>query len=100
MVPELYVEYRWRFVSARHPGTLYGFVVHRKTTSLLSVFPVVYFAFISRFAVRNDRIFLPFIPFLFLSAACLWWSYSVFSEQCEANYYAGCFLWFLPVWYV
>jgi hypothetical protein len=40
-----------------------------KEVILLSVFPLVYFAFISSFAVRNDRTFLPLAPFLFLLAA-------------------------------
>ena len=38
---------------------------------LLALFPVVYFVFISRFTVRNDRTILPLTPFLFLLAASL-----------------------------
>lgn len=52
-------------------GILYGFFRHPRETSLLSVFPLTYFAFISSFVVRNDRTFLPLTPFLFLSAAWL-----------------------------
>ncbi len=36
---------------------------------LLAIFPIVYFAFISSFAVRNDRTLMPITPFLFLLAA-------------------------------
>lgn len=50
-------------------GILYGFFVHPKATSLLLVFPLVYFVFINSFVVRNDKTFLPLIPFLFLLAA-------------------------------
>ena len=38
---------------------------------LLSTFPVVYFAFISSFAVRNDRTALPITPFLYIFAVQL-----------------------------
>jgi hypothetical protein len=38
---------------------------------LLSVFPVTYFLFISRYVVRNDRTALPLTPFLFLLSASL-----------------------------
>jgi 4-amino-4-deoxy-L-arabinose transferase-like glycosyltransferase len=50
-------------------GILYGFFLRPKATSLLLVFPLVYFAFINSFVVRNDRTFLPLMPFLFLLAA-------------------------------
>jgi hypothetical protein len=35
----------------------------------LSIFPIVYFLFVSSFVVRNDRTLLPLTPFLFLLAA-------------------------------
>jgi 4-amino-4-deoxy-L-arabinose transferase-like glycosyltransferase len=38
-------------------------------TILLAVFPVIYFALISSFVVRNDRTLLPAIPFFILLAA-------------------------------
>lgn len=38
-------------------------------TLLLAAYPVVYFLFIIRFEVRNDRTILPIVPFLFLLAA-------------------------------
>ncbi len=59
-------------------GILYGCVLHPKTTSLLSVFPLVYFVFINGFVVRNDKTLLPSIPFLFLLAA--WFSVEVFDR--------------------
>jgi 4-amino-4-deoxy-L-arabinose transferase-like glycosyltransferase len=40
-----------------------------RPTLLLAAYPVVYFLFISRFEVRNDRTILPIVPFLFLLAA-------------------------------
>jgi 4-amino-4-deoxy-L-arabinose transferase-like glycosyltransferase len=50
-------------------GIFYGAFSHPRETSLLSIFPLVYFVVISSFVVRNDRTFLPITPFLFLSAA-------------------------------
>lgn len=50
-------------------GILCGSILHPKETSLLSIFPLVYLAFISSFVVRNDRTFLPVTPFLFVLAA-------------------------------
>ncbi|MDZ7372001.1 MAG: glycosyltransferase family 39 protein [candidate division KSB1 bacterium] len=45
-------------------------ILHRhRSTLLLSAFPVTYFAFISLMKVRNDRTFLPIIPFAALLAA-------------------------------
>jgi len=40
-----------------------------RPTLLLAAYPVVYFLFILRFQVRNDRTILPIVPFLFLLAA-------------------------------
>ncbi|RMG97452.1 MAG: phospholipid carrier-dependent glycosyltransferase [Chloroflexi bacterium] len=48
---------------------LRGIYSRSKEVILLSIFPVVYFAFISSFVVRNDRTFLPLTPFLFLLSA-------------------------------
>lgn len=50
-------------------GTLYGLLLRLKESLLLSVFPIVYFVFISNFIVRNDRTLLPVIPFLILIAS-------------------------------
>ncbi|MGC9349291.1 MAG: ArnT family glycosyltransferase [Anaerolineae bacterium] len=47
------------------------------STLFLAIFPVVYFIFINRFVVRNDRMLMPFLPFLFLLAADQlgrWWT--------------------------
>lgn len=52
-------------------GLFYGAIRHPKETGLLSIFPVVYFTFISNFIVRNDRTFLPLAAFLFVLAAWL-----------------------------
>jgi 4-amino-4-deoxy-L-arabinose transferase-like glycosyltransferase len=59
-------------------GILYGSSSHPRETTLLLVFPVTYFAFISSFAIRNNRTLLPLIPFLFLSAA--WFLVDVFDR--------------------
>jgi 4-amino-4-deoxy-L-arabinose transferase-like glycosyltransferase len=48
---------------------LRGFLSRSREIILLSIFPAVYFAFISSFEVRNDRTLLPLTPFLFLLAA-------------------------------
>jgi hypothetical protein len=48
---------------------LRGIYSRSKEIILLSIFPIVYFVFISSFVVRNDRTFLPLTPFLFLLAA-------------------------------
>ena len=46
-------------------------VRRNKRSILLSVFPIVYFVFISSFAVRNERTFLPLVPFIALFASSL-----------------------------
>lgn len=48
-----------------------GVLLRSKATLLLASFPVIYFIFISRFIVRNDRTILPILPFIFLLAAIL-----------------------------
>ncbi len=70
-----YLDYLW---SVEGAGTVLGLVqlarglVQRSAGAvLLGAFPVTYFAFISRFVVRNDRTLLPVTPFLFLLAAAL-----------------------------
>jgi len=50
---------------------LRGIYARSKRSILLSVFPLVYFAFISSLVVRNDRTLLPLTPFLFLLASSL-----------------------------
>ncbi|MGD8760651.1 MAG: phospholipid carrier-dependent glycosyltransferase [Anaerolineales bacterium] len=45
---------------------LFGFFKRSKRTVFLSLFPVVYFALVSTFKVRNDRTLIPILPFLFL----------------------------------
>ena len=50
---------------------LRGIYAGAKRTVLLSVFPLVYFTFISGFAVRNARTLLPVTPFLLLLASSL-----------------------------
>ena len=68
-----YLEYMWQT-----SGVIYilavleilrGIYLRSKEIILLSIFPIVYFAFISSFVVRNDRTFLPLTPFLFVLAA-------------------------------
>ena len=48
---------------------LRGLLTRSKTLITLSVFPLLYFIFISNFTVRNDRTLLPLTPFAFLLAA-------------------------------
>jgi 4-amino-4-deoxy-L-arabinose transferase-like glycosyltransferase len=79
---EWYLNYIWETGGGLYLlaalGVLYGSIVRPKETSLLSIFPLVYFPFISSFAVRNDRTFLPMAPFLFLLAA--WFLITVFDK--------------------
>lgn len=46
-----------------------GLIQRSRATILLASFPIAYFIFISRFAVRNGRTILPILPFIFLLAA-------------------------------
>lgn len=70
---EWYLNYMWNTGGGLYLfavlGILYGSILRSKEISLLSIFPLVYFAFISSFVVRNDRTILPLTPFLFLLAA-------------------------------
>jgi len=68
-----YIEYMWKTAGIIYIlavlEILRGLRSRTKETILLSVFPVIYFAFISSFVVRNDRTFLPMTPFLFILSA-------------------------------
>jgi 4-amino-4-deoxy-L-arabinose transferase-like glycosyltransferase len=46
-----------------------GLITRSKQTLILAIFPIIYFSFISSLTVRNDRTFLPLMPFLFLLVA-------------------------------
>jgi hypothetical protein len=48
---------------------LYGLYKSPRMTAIVAVFPVVYFAYISGFVVRNARTLMPVLPFLFIMAA-------------------------------
>lgn len=70
-----YLDYAWKT-----GGILYVFAIleilrgiysRSKETALLAIFPMVYFGYVSTLNVRNDRTFLPVIPFLFVLAASL-----------------------------
>lgn len=84
---EWYLNYMWKTGGGLYllafSGVLYGFISRPKETSLLSVFPLVYFAFISRFVVRNDRTFLPLTTFSYLLAA--WFLMLVFDKLRKAQ---------------
>lgn len=43
---------------------VYGVISRRRPLVLLAAFPILYFAFISSFVVRNARTFLPIVPHL------------------------------------
>lgn len=68
-----YLEYMWQTAGVIYIlavlEILRGIYSRSKEIILLSLFPIMYFAFISSFVVRNDRTFLPLTPFLFLLAA-------------------------------
>jgi 4-amino-4-deoxy-L-arabinose transferase-like glycosyltransferase len=78
-----YLNYMWKTGGVIYLlsilGILFGIVRHPKETSLLAIFPLVYFVFINRFIVRNDRTFLPLTPFAFLLAA--WFLMTVFDKM-------------------
>lgn len=71
-----YLSYMWRTAGAIYIlavlGIIHGFYSRSKDIIFLSIFPLVYFVFISSFAVRNDRTLLPMTPFMFLLAASFW----------------------------
>jgi len=79
---EWYLNYMWNTSGGLYLfaalGILYGSILRPKETSLLSIFPLAYFVFISSFVVRNDRTFLPLTPFLFLLAA--WFLIDLFDK--------------------
>lgn len=50
-------------------GLAYGFAKQPRLAALLCIFPAVYFFLIVDLPVRNDRTFMPVLPFLFLAAA-------------------------------
>ena len=68
-----YLNYMWNTAGGIYLlavlGIFYGYAIRPHETALVSVFPLTYFLFISRFVVRNDRTFLPVTPFLFLLSA-------------------------------
>jgi len=84
-----YLSYAWRSEGVLAILALvyvvYGVVFRGKPLVLLATFPVLYFVFISSFVVRNDRTFLPVVPYLcvFGSAAIvkMWQSVAVRSAQ-------------------
>jgi 4-amino-4-deoxy-L-arabinose transferase-like glycosyltransferase len=70
-----YVDYLWTveglIVLPAIVAMIRGVIVRSKPLLMLSVFPVVYFIFISTFVVRNDRTVLPLLPFLALLGSSL-----------------------------
>jgi hypothetical protein len=62
-----YVDYLWSveglIVLPAIVAMLRGVIARSKSLLMLSVFPVIYFIFISTFVVRNDRTVLPLLPF-------------------------------------
>jgi 4-amino-4-deoxy-L-arabinose transferase-like glycosyltransferase len=70
-----YLDYMWQTGGIIYAlailEIMHGIYSRSKKTILLSIFPVLYFVFISCFIVRNDRTFLPVTPFLFLLASLL-----------------------------
>jgi hypothetical protein len=70
-----YLAYLWKTTGpiflVAFIAILYGIATRSREIVILSAFPLVYFVFISRFVVRNDRTLLPLTPFLFLLASAL-----------------------------
>lgn len=65
-----YIDYLWTveglIIVPAVLGMLRGLISRSKPLIMLSVFPVIYFIFISTFVVRNDRTVMPLLPFLAL----------------------------------
>lgn len=65
-----YIDYLWAvegfIVALAVLEALRGLILRSKPLIMLSIFPVVYFVFISTFVVRNDRTVMPLLPFLAL----------------------------------
>lgn len=70
-----YLDYLWSveglIVVPAVVAMVRGVITRSKPLLMLSVFPVVYFIFISTFVVRNDRTVLPLLPFLALLGSSL-----------------------------
>ncbi|MDQ3706430.1 MAG: glycosyltransferase family 39 protein [Chloroflexota bacterium] len=70
-----YVDYLWSveglIVLPAIAAMIRGAIVRSRPLLMLSVFPVIYFIFISTFVVRNDRTVLPLLPFLALLGSSL-----------------------------
>jgi hypothetical protein len=70
-----YLDYLWSveglIVLPALAAMLRGVIARSKPLLMLSVFPVIYFVFISTFVVRNDRTVLPLLPFLALLGSSL-----------------------------
>lgn len=78
----------------------YGILRRQKELLLASIFPIVYFPFISAFAVRNDRTLVPLLPFFFILAAfILARSFSEMAKRTEVwgNVWRGLLLFFLLI---
>lgn len=83
-----YVSYLWQtegpVTLAAIAAVVWGLYTRSRQVILLSVFPLVYFAFISSFVVRNDRTLLPLLPFLVLLASCLLVSLASYAKNQRA----------------
>lgn len=70
-----YLDYLWSVEGViallAAAAMLRGAITRSKPLLMLSVFPVIYFIFISTFVVRNDRTVLPLLPFLALLGSSL-----------------------------
>jgi 4-amino-4-deoxy-L-arabinose transferase-like glycosyltransferase len=70
-----YLSYLWLFegpvVVLAVIQVIRGVFSRSRAVLLVSVFPVAYFVFVNLYVVRNDRLILPLLPFLFILAAML-----------------------------
>jgi 4-amino-4-deoxy-L-arabinose transferase-like glycosyltransferase len=68
-----YLNYLWVFegpvVVLAVIQMIRGVFARSRAVLLVSVFPVAYFVFVNLYVVRNDRLILPLLPFLFILAA-------------------------------
>lgn len=68
-----YLDYAWKTGGILYVFSILeisrGVYLRSKEIAITAIFPVVYFGYIATLNIRNDRTFLPIIPFLFVLAA-------------------------------
>jgi hypothetical protein len=66
-----------------------GIARRPKETLLLAAFPMVFYLFVNRFTIRNDRTLLPILPFAAILAACWIVRSAAWAEQARTHAQKG-----------